>query len=142
MPAIVFNSEFYNNPFSDELEKLITTGDGTQQILQHLETWVEDVLTCRIKENLLTAYWEGERKVVVDNKPVDATLYKDKATKDGATVLTFRGKYIQKNRVELDYKKPVALNKSMDFLFSSVEESEDDNALDFFHLPVEYCDLV
>jgi len=142
MPAIAFNRDFYNNSFSAELEKLITSGDGAQQILRHLENSAEDVLTCRIEQNLLTAYWEGDRKVIVDNKPINATLYKDHASKNGVIVLTFQGKHIQKNRVELNYKKPVALNKTMDFLFRSVEDSEDDNALDFFHLPVEYCDLV
>lgn len=142
MPAIVFDRDFYNNPFCDELEKLLVARDSAQQILRYLEFWVEDVLVCRIEKNLLTAYWERGRKAVVGNKPVDLTLYKDEATKDGVTVLTFQGKYAQNNRVELKYRGPVASDKSMSFLFGPVANFEDGYAVDCFHLPVEYCDLV
>jgi len=70
MPAIVFNSDFYNTPFSSKLEKLLISENRTQQILHYLKFWVEDVLICRIEENLLTAYWERGRKVVVNINPV------------------------------------------------------------------------
>lgn len=141
MPAIIFNSNFYNKPFSDELEKLITAGDSTRQVLRYLKFWVEDVLICRIEENLLTAYWEKGRKSVVSNKVVNARFYKDEATKNGVTVLKLQGKYAKNNQVELNYRGPNATDTSIDFLFRPVD-SESDNAIDFFNLPVEYCDLV
>ena len=142
MPAIVFNSDFYNKPFSDELEKLITAEDRARQVRHYLKFWAEDVLICRIEKNLLTAYWESGRKVVVGKKAVNATLYKDEATKDGITVLRFQGKYARNKHIDLNYKRSNGLDTSMDCLFGSVEASEEENAIDFFHLPVEYCDLV
>lgn len=139
MPAIIFNSDFYNKPFSDELEKLITSGDRARQVLRYLKFWAEDVLICRIEKNLLTAYWESGRKVVVGNKAVNATLYQEEATKDGVTVLRFQGKYAKDKQVELNYKRANALDASAVFLCGPVEDTD---AIDFFHLPVEYCDLV
>ncbi|MGR8929808.1 MAG: hypothetical protein ACU836_04140 [Gammaproteobacteria bacterium] len=141
MPETVFNKDFYEQPFSGELERLLVAENATRQIFRYLEFWVEDVLICRIEKTLLTAYWEKGRKFVVSGQ-INPALYENEASKDGVTVLIFQANYTQKQRVELAYRGAKAVDKSMGFLFEPVDGCQDDDALDCFHLPVEYCDLV